>query len=184
MAVCAVLAAAAGATGAAAQDFGISEIRLGLADHDVYTGSLPILPEAWRFDGIEDVAFDVLFHSPDIDAFRWIGSPRPNLGATISMTGRESMAHAGLTWQLPVFDTPVYLEGTLGAAIHNGALTGATLPARNLGCRVNFYEAFGIGAHLTENVTATIYYEHMSNAGLCVANQGLSHLAFKLGWKF
>jgi hypothetical protein len=55
---------------------------------------------------------------------------------------------------------------------------------RNLGCRVNFYEVFGIGANLGENVTATLTYEHTSNLGLCGANQGLSNFGVRLGWKF
>ena len=42
-----------------------------------------------------------------------------------TVDGQDSMAHLGLTWQLPIFDTPIYLEGTFGAAVHNGALTGA-----------------------------------------------------------
>jgi hypothetical protein len=167
------------------QDMGpVSEIRLGLADHDAYNGFIPVIPARWHLDGIEDVHFEVLFHSPEVDAFRWIGAPRPNLGATISLTGRESVAHAGLTWQLPVFDTPVYLEATLGGAVHNGVLTGAIPPARNLGCRVNFYEQFGIGANLSESVTVTAFYEHTSNLGLCPANDGLSNFGLKLGWRF
>ena len=168
----------------AVAQFGISELRAGVMFHDVYGGFLPFDTSAYNFGNLEDVSFDVLFTSPDIDAFRWIGAPRPNLGATLNLAGKESLAHLGLTWQLPLFDTPLYLEGTLGAAIHNGALTGATPPMRNLGCRVNFYESVGVGANLGDNFTATLLYEHTSNADLCDANAGLSNFGLKVGYRF
>jgi len=162
----------------------VDEVRLGIAAHDVYGGFLPVNASEWTIGAPEDVTFEALFRSPDIEAFHWIGAPRPNIGGTVSTSGRESMLHAGLTWQVPVFETPLYIEATFGAAIHNGALTGATKPARNLGCRVNFYEALGVGAHLSDEWTLTVTYEHTSNANLCEENDGLSNLAVKLGYKF
>lgn len=102
----------------------VDEIRIGIHAHDVSYAALP-----FKFDydlsQIEDLSFDVLFTSPDIDAFRWIGSPRPDLGVTINLDGQDSLAHLGLTWHLPVFDTPFYVEGTFGGAVHN-----AISPAR------------------------------------------------------
>ena len=163
----------------------IDEVRLGISAHDVGYGLFPD-PGALTLSQLEDVTFDILFTSPEIDAFRWIGSPRPDLGVTINMDGQDSLAHLSLTWQLPIFDTPLYLEGALGAAIHNGYITGSHDPARhsNFGCRLNFYERYGIGAHLDDNVTATLTYEHTSNNGWCAMNQGMSNLGLRLGWKF
>lgn len=163
----------------------VDEIRIGINAHNVnYT----LFPKPWEYDlsQIEDVSFDVLFTSPDLDAFRWIGSPRPDLGVTINMDGQDSLAHLSLTWQLPIFDTPFYVEGAFGGAIHNGYLTGSPDPERyaNFGCRLNFYERYGVGAHLGENVTATLAYEHTSNNGWCDANQGLSNFGLRVGWKF
>ncbi len=162
----------------------VDELRIGLSAHDVHHAALPFLVNEWRLDQIEDITFDVLFTSPDLDAFRWIGSPRPEIGATINLDGQDSIAHAGLTWQLPVFDTPLYLEGTFGAAIHDGYLTGAPAGRKNFGCRVNFYERFGVGMNLSDNATATLTYEHTSNNGWCSANDGLSNFGLRLGWKF
>lgn len=162
----------------------VSELRLGLHAHDVHHAALPFSVSEWKLNQIEDISFDVLFHSPDFDAFRWIGSPRPEVGATINLDGQDSMAHLGLTWQLPIFDTPIYLEGTFGAAVHNGALTGAAPGRKNFGCQVNFYERFGVGAHISENATATLTYEHTSNNEWCQANDGLSNFGLRLGWKF
>lgn len=162
----------------------VSELRLGLHAHDVHHAALPFLVQEWKLNQIEDISFDVLFHSPNYDVFRWIGSPRPEIGATINFDGQDSIAHLGLTWQLPVFDTPVYLEGTFGAAVHNGALTGAAPGRKNFGCHINFYERFGVGMHVTESVTATLTYEHTSNNESCAANDGLSNFGLRVGWKF
>ena len=162
----------------------VSELRIGGHIHDVHYAMLPFLVNEWEYDNIGDVSFDVLFRTPDLDAFRWIGSPRPEIGATISLNGYESLAHLGLTWQLPVFDTPLYLEGTFGAAINSGYLHNAPVGYSSFGCRVNFYERFGVGAHVSDNVTATLTYEHTSNAGLCGDNAGLSNVGLRLGWKF
>lgn len=162
----------------------IDEFRIGLHAYDVHHAALPFLVGEWKVREFESVSFDVLFTSPDIDAFRWIGSPRPELGATLNLQGMENLIHAGLTWQLPVFDSPLYLEGTFGAALHDGALRGAPSGEKNFGCRVNFYERFGIGVHATENVTATLTYEHTSNNGWCEENAGLSNFGLRIGWKF
>ena len=164
----------------------VDEIRIGISAHDVDYAALPFRFSDYKLNQIEDLTFDVLFTSPDIDVFRWIGSPRPDLGATINLDGQDSLLHLGLTWHLPVFDTPFYLEGTFGAAANNGYLTGSPDPTRfaNFGCRVNFYERYGIGANLSENVTATVTYEHTSNNGWCQENQGLSNFGVRMGWKF
>lgn len=160
------------------------ELRIGLHAHDVHYTGLPFMVSEWNLDQIEDVSFDVLFTSPDIDVFRWIGAPRPEVGTTINFDGQDSLVHANLTWQLPVFDTPLYLEAALGAAIHDGALTGASAGRKNFGCRVNFYERWGVGMNVSDNATATLTYEHTSNSDLCDANEGLSNFGLRLGWKF
>ncbi|WP_375450787.1 acyloxyacyl hydrolase [uncultured Devosia sp.] len=162
----------------------VDEIRFGIHAHDVDYAALPFRVGEWDLSQIEDVSFDVLFTSPDLDVFRWIGSPRPELGATINLDGQESLAHLGLTWQVKLFDSPVYLEGTLGAAAHSGYNLNAPPGFKNFGCTVNFYERFGIGTELGENATATLTYEHSSNNNLCDANDGLSNFGLRVGWKF
>jgi hypothetical protein len=185
-----VLGGPASAQDATAPDF-ISEIRLGVLAHDAHPGWMPWNVTEFKVDQIEDVGFDVLFRSPDLDAFRWIGSPRPNLGGTISLDGEESMAHLALTWQNHIMDTPFYWEASLGAAIHDGILDGVLGgpgtqggKLRPQGCRVQIYTEGGIGVDLTDTVTATLTYEHMSNWSMCAPNYGLSNLGIKIGAKF
>lgn len=162
----------------------VDEVRLGGHFHNVYWTMLPQGFGDWDWSKPGDVSFDVLFKSPEHDVFRWLGSPRPEVGVNLSLSGYESLLYFGLTWQVPVFETPFYLEGTFGGAAHSGYLTGAPGEFRNMGCRVNFYERFGVGANLSENVTATLTYEHTSNNDYCVANAGLSNFGLRLGWKF
>lgn len=167
-----------------AQENILSEVRVGVMAHAAHPKWVAWDVSLFNLNQVEDVSFDVLFRSPDIDAFRWIGSPRPNLGATINLDGQESMAHLGLTWQTHIFDSPVYLEGTFGVAVHDGVLTGPLGKLRPQGCRFQFYSAAGIGIDIDDRFTATLVYEHMSNAELCTPNYGLSNLGIKIGAKF
>lgn len=166
-----------------AQDIYLDELRAGAFFHGAYQGFVPTSLN-WSFAHPEDVKFSALFASPHLDALTWYGQIRPEIGATINLAGRESIVHANLNWQLPVFDSPVYVELGLGAALTTGALVGAQAGTRNFGCRVNFYESAGIGVALSDTVTATLVYEHTSNLGMCAANDGLSNLGLLVGVKF
>lgn len=166
-----------------AQENPFDEVRAGIFYHSAYSGFLPT-GDNWDLSRLESIKFSALFASPDIDAFRWIGSPRPEIGTTLNLNGRENLIHANLNWQIPVFDTPLYLELGFGAALTDGALQGATHPERSFGCSLNFYDAAGIGAHVSDNVTVTLRYEHISNLDLCAPNEGLSNLGLMVGVKF
>lgn len=179
-----VAAAVMAAGPALAQGLVMDEVRAGGFFHNAYQGFLPTSSN-WTLNGLHDLKFAALFASPDIDAFAWIGSPRPEIGATLNLDGlSESFVHANLNWQVPVFSTSLYLEVGFGAALTNAALDGAAPPARNLGCPIAFYDAFGLGANLSEDVTLTVRYEHISNLELCGRNEGLSNLGVMLGVRF
>lgn len=167
----------------AAQGLELDELRAGVFYHSAYGGFLPT-GDNWDLARFEDIKFAALFASPDIEAFTWIGSPRIEVGATLNLEGRENLIHANLNWQIGLFDTPFYLELGFGAALTDGALDGATRPARNMGCPLNFYDAFGIGAHVNETTTVTLRYEHISNLEICSPNDGLSNLGVMVGVKF
>jgi lipid A 3-O-deacylase len=139
-----------------------------------------------NFSRIQDVNVELLFTPPDADFWRIIGNPRPHVGATVNFGGLESMAYAGLTWRLPVFDTGIFIEGGLGGAVTNGALSGAVYPARNLGCVLQFHEQVSVGYQVTDNFSAMLTYEHASHANLCgaVNNRGLSNFGARIGWTF
>lgn len=167
-----------------AQGVVLDEVRGGVFAHNAYSGFVPT-SLAFDFSRIENVKFSALFSSPWLDEAWWLLSPRVELGGTFNLAGRqENLIHANLNWQFGLFETPLYVEIGLGAGLTDGALSGAAAPARNFGCPLNFYESMGIGAHITETMTATLVYEHISNLGICTPNQGISHVGVQLGWKF
>lgn len=164
-----------------AQDFGVSELRGGIYAHSWDepgpNGQFPDLTH------IDDLNLEVLFDP--LPTPSWLpGLVRPNLGATIDFGGMESMAYAGLSWKLPIWDSPFFFEGGLGGSVNNGAHDGATFPDRDLGCNLLFHEQATLGYDLTQNVDVMLTLEHASSANICSPNRGLSNVGFRVGWKF
>lgn len=153
----------------------LSELRLGLFAHD------PWSPEG----GSADLKGQILLAKPltlrpDLDFL----APRPLLGGAINTNGKTSHIHAGLAWGLDL--TPkLFIEGSLGGALHNGRVSRAPRPNQNaLGCRAHFREAATIGYRLTPTWSVMASVEHLSNAGLCRANRGLTNFGVMIGYRF
>ena len=166
-----------------AQDFGLSEIRGGIYAHSV--------DEPGNFFGvfdtqrIQDINVELLFDTPSVTEWVTLGELRPHVGAVLNTSGLESMVYAGVSWTVPLFDSPVFVEAAFGGAVHTGDNIGPTpMPARSLGCSVLFHEAASIGVQLTENASIMATIEHASNANLCVDNRGLTNMGVRLGWRF
>lgn len=170
-------------TPALAQDFGLSEIRGGIFSHSVdEPGTFMGMLNAER---VQDINVELLFDMPRLTEWLALGELRPHLGATLSLGGLESMVYAGVSWTVPLFDSPVFVEAAFGGAVHTGDNIGPTpMPARSLGCSVLFHEAASIGVQLTENASIMATIEHASNANLCVDNRGLTNMGVRLGWRF
>jgi lipid A 3-O-deacylase len=184
-----VLLTLMGCGAARAQDygsaFGVDELRGGLFFHSVDhapPGSFLGFIDTTR---LQDVNVELLFTPFDLGDFNWIGEIRPHLGATLNFGGLESQVYAGLSWTWHVFDGPVFIEGTFGGALHNGASSGAVFPARNLGCPTLFRESASIGVDVTPQASIMLTVEHSSHAGLCGdGNTGITNLGVRAGWKF
>jgi lipid A 3-O-deacylase len=156
------------------------EIRGGIFAHSADQG-----PYGVEFTRIEDFNAELLFQSPDLDLFRWLGSPRPMIGATLNFGGRESMAYAGLAWKANLFDSPFFVEGTFGGAVHNGALRNPPEGMRDLGCPVLFHESVSLGYDLSKQASIMMTAEHASHANLCAPeNRGLTNIGIRLGFRF
>lgn len=164
----------------------VSELRVGAAFEGVELNpAFPLLPESVPLDRLHKVSFEVLFRSPEVDAFAWLGSPRPSVGATISLSGEDSWAKAGLSWQWQLGETPLFVGAELGGAIHNGYLHDAPEGRRNFGCRTLFYGQATIGADIADKVTASLNFEHGSHAWTCgPVNSGFNAVGFRLGYRF
>lgn len=180
-----IAAALCGAGAARAEDtFGIDEVRGGLFFHSVDHAPPDSFLGFLDTRRLEDANVELLF-TPLALGPGWIGAFRPHVGATVNFGGLESQVYAGLSWTWHVFDGPVFVEGSLGGALHDGATTGAVYPARNLGCAALFRESVSLGYDLTEQASIMATFEHSSHAGLCgEGNEGITNLGVRVGWKF
>ncbi|MEM8812960.1 MAG: acyloxyacyl hydrolase [Pseudomonadota bacterium] len=108
--------------------------------------------------------------------------PRIHVGGNLNVTGDTSAAYTGLTWQLPIYG-PLFIEGTFGGAVHNGELDNAPPDRQQLGCPIAFRESGSIGLAFDKwTILGTV--EHMSNAGWCSENDGLTNFGMRVGYKF
>ena len=153
-----------------------SEVRLGVFAHD------PWSPEK----GSADVNGELLFAKPfqTNDHFWNVFIPRPHIGGTVNFASKTSHGYVGLTWTYDV-TSRFFIEGSFGAAVHNGE-TGRVVPVnRNaMGCALHFRESASLGFRLTENWSVMGTVEHISNAGLCRQNRGLTNAGVRLGYTF
>ena len=170
---------------ALAQDFGLSEVRGGIFAHSVdQPGALFGVLDTSR---VQDLNVEMLFDVPTLTEWVSWGEVRPHLGATVNFGGLESMVYGGVSWTVPVFDSPVFVEASFGGAVHNGG-TGpygtAIAPARDLGCSLLFRESASIGVKLTDTASVMATVEHASNANLCQSNRGITNMGIRFGWTF
>lgn len=152
----------------------ISEARVGVFAHD------PWSPE----QGSADINGELLsikpFHLQDWDVL----VPRFHVGGTVNTDGKTSQVYAGLTWTVDLTQA-VFLEGTLGGGYNNGA-AGPYVPTDRsaVGSHGNFRESASLGYRLSPQVSLMATVEHLSNAGLCDDNRGITNVGIRLGYTF
>jgi lipid A 3-O-deacylase len=152
----------------------VSEARIGVFAHDPWSpehGSADINGEFLSVKPFSLGDYDVLV-------------PRINLGATVNTTGKTSQIYAGLTWTWNVTQA-FFVEGALGGGYNNGAIHDNVPVDRNaVGCHANFRESASLGYRFTEQVSLMATVEHLSNAGLCDQNRGVTNVGIRLGYSF
>jgi lipid A 3-O-deacylase len=154
----------------------VSEVRLGAFAHD------PESPEG----GSADLNGEVLFVKPftSTDPLWNALIPRPHVGGTANFAGKTSQAYAGLTWDYDVTQK-VFVEGTFGGSVNDGHAGMIVPPGFNaMGCNESFRESGSLGYRFTENWSLMGTVEHMSNAGLCDRNRGLTNFGARVGYTF
>ncbi len=155
----------------------ISEIRLGASAQEIGDG-----PESGSVNIVGEVLTSKFARSanPFVDLL----IPAFHIGGSVNTAGDTSFAYAGFTWSYD-FSPQFWIEATFGGAIHNGE-TGNIVPVdRNaLGCSPLFRESLGIGYRFTPNWTVMAVIEHLSNAGACDENRGLTNLGARIGYRF
>ena len=147
-----------------------TEIRVGGYIHD------PLSPERGHVDINGEFLFDLWGAQALV--------PRLHVGATLDTGHKTSNLYAGFTWTLDV-TSAVFLEAALGGAINDGK-TGAFAPPgyNSIGCNASFHEAASVGFRLTREWSVLGTVEHFSNAGLCVANRGLTNFGLRVAYRF
>lgn len=170
-----MLAALAFATPAAADGL-LSELKIGILDHDT--------PELWSGFRREQASVDINVEallSPSVTFFG--GTIRPAVGASISTAGETSHAYIDARWQYD-WASGVFLGIGLGAAIHDGNLDASDPDKKALGSRVLFHFPIEIGYRLDEHNSLSAYFEHMSNAYTVDPNEGLDRIGVRYGYRF
>lgn len=135
-----------------------------------------------------DVNFEMLFTPPDI--LQIIGAPRPDLGVTVNSAGKTQRGYFGLTWGITLIQSlfgtggGVWVNGSLGGAVHNGYTNSPAFERKELGSPVLFRESLELGYQATPRFSVSGFIEHMSNAGLARHNDGMTDAGARLGVKF
>lgn len=190
----AVIASLLSVAPAAAQGegpFGLSEIRtsINVTGVELWTGFRPYAGLE-QYEKLDTVEVQLLFTLPNDTLLSYLGNPDISIGVHGSTLGRASLAHVGLNWKTQIFDTPFFIDGTVGGAITNSTLTGASPPDRNVGCPALLYFATDFGYQVTENLSVMGTLYHASHASICwlidpsAPNQGLNGYGLKIGYKF
>lgn len=167
------------ATTPPAQPSLLSEFRFGFSAQDPWG--------AEGRDGSANLTGEILFAKPftPSDLFTSYFIPRPHVGGSVNFDGRTSFAYAGLSWTVDL--TPkLFIEGSLGGAVHNGSRNPVSTPVdlQPLGCSPLFRESGSVGVRLAANWSVVATVEHLSNAGACSENRGLTNIGARVGYSF
>lgn len=152
----------------------VSEIRGGIYAHDPFSSS--------GEGDHADINAEIVFETPSFLA--WAFNPRPRLGGTLSGDGGTSFVYLDvLGWTIDLTDN-LFVDVSVGGALHDGNLKGNAPNERYFGCRANFHESASIGYRFTPQLSIMASVAHMSNASLCDQNDGLTNAGVRLGYSF
>ena len=151
------------------------EFRGGVLAHDV--------PGLWAGFSLEsgvDINAELLFGGgyPILG-----GRIRPAVGVSVSAHGDTSRAYADARWEVESPSGLFFAIG-LGAAVHDGLLHPTDPERKALGSRILFHVPIEIGLRLDARQSISVYFEHMSNAGLADTNEGLDSVGVRYGYRF
>jgi lipid A 3-O-deacylase len=177
-----LLALAAATVVAAPAGAGVDEVRFGVLGHDVpfpdAHGWQTPNPFAHRYEGGANLNPELLFGR--VEGLGLLGRPRPHVGISVNTAGYTSSAYGGLTWR-GALGRGGFVEGFLGVAVHDGKLEDDSGEWASLGSRALFRFGGELGLELGRGCRVTVFWEHMSNAGLAEHNDGMDSIGVRLG---
>ena len=126
---------------------------------------------------------EILAPSPDF--LSQIGAPRPYIGGDIAISDDPiHVLYFGLSWEFHVTER-VYLGLAGGGSLNsNTNKTDSNGNTKHLGSTILFHLQANLGFDITSWLTAQIFYNHYSNAGLHDRNAGLDSMGVRLGMRY
>jgi lipid A 3-O-deacylase len=153
----------------------LHEVKAGLLYHD--------LDHLWsntrREDGV-DFNGEMIF-APKLNFLG--GAFRGAFGGSLNSSGGTSKAYLDLRYQYD-FDNGVFVSAGGGGAIHNGDLIFSDPDRKALGTRLLFHVPVEAGYLFSAHHSVSVYFDHVSNAGLADANEGMDTLGLRYGYRF
>lgn len=177
-------------TGAQAQNVTYSQLKFGVLAHDVH-------PLGGKENGI-DLNPEIIMPSPIPDLWKdavpwylqWMVQPRPALGAEFNSSGYTNQFYFGANWTWEIAHNLVQPNDALtfgiffGPGFNDGDIVSQSPKRKSLGSNVLFREAFELGYLITPQYEVSLYFDHVSNAGLARYNQSLNDFGARIGFKF
>ena len=167
------------AAGPAAAEEGVRtwlhEVSVGVLAHDV--------SGLWSGSN-EEAGVDLhaaLHFQPHRQLFR--GQLRPYAGLTVNTRSDTSKVFAGGVWQYRT-DSGWFARFGLGLAVHNGERETRRDDKKELGSKLLFHVPIELGRRIGERHRLSLYFDHISNAGLADENEGLDTLGLRYGYLF
>ncbi len=157
--------------------YGVEETRFGFFAHQIEQS-----PGEEGVDLNLEVLFDKLPGQYNNRILQHFLTPQPHIGASINLNDDTSQLYFGFTWDIHLTDR-LFFETSFGGAVHDGPHNGGEGES-DFGCTLNFRESASLGYHLTPQWDLMLTIDHMSNAGLCDANRGLTNAGVRLGYKW
>ena len=108
-------------------------------------------------------------------------TPRTHFGTTLAF-GKTDEFYWGVTWDAALPVDRFFFEASFGGALHDGPLD--VKGEASYGCQVNFRESASLGYALTQEWRILATVDHMSQAGICQPNRGLTNAGLRIGYKF
>jgi lipid A 3-O-deacylase len=114
--------------------------------------------------------------------------PRLQAGGMANVGGGTSYLYAGPVWTAKY--ERVFADFSVGGSIHDGETQGHyTDRHRNkMGCRVLYHVGADLGYQLSDNWSAMLTFDHISDGNgtlsSCGANEGATVLGVRLGYTF
>lgn len=138
-----------------------------------------------RHESGYDLNIEYQFAVPQWEGWRWIGSPRPHVGATVSLNGETSIAYTGLTYEFDL-GGPFFVDALGGLAVHNGMMhqPDANRCSQESDCgfgsRVLMHGGLEIGARITDDASVSLLWDHVSHGKLFASeNEGIDHVGLR-----